>query len=188
MDINELAKQFVQVIVPLFTAGAVAAASEMGKQSIIALWEKIKAKMNEKGQGGTIQAVIERPNDGELQIELKVLIREILKEYPDLAQEAEQVINISASNGSVAAETITNSNVVVGQNAQIGDKYYFGANTAQSELEHQNAALRQYLLQLKTECYLSQTVKLHLKLFIFNSTPINSKKTLNNWKRQKTRK
>ncbi|GAB4542445.1 MAG: SUMF1/EgtB/PvdO family nonheme iron enzyme [Anaerolineales bacterium] len=163
MDINDLAKQLTPLIISLLTTGATAAAAKMGEETIATLWEKIRAKIDKKGQGEIAEKVKENPNDDDLKVELKVWIREVLKENPALAQEAQRAIQIRASGGSV----VVGENMTGGSISVFNDHHQETHITYQADKKDAPVSIEQlthdYLEHLKRDCEKLPLGTIHVK-------------------------
>jgi len=156
MDINELAKQFTEMVVPFLTAGATAAASEMGKQSVIALWEKIKPRVEAKEAAQeAVQDVIKNPEDKTALVSLEHQIRKILEKDPDLAVEVGQIIQAGDDNVIIGGD-VSGERIAVGKHIQQAEtiNIFYETGSSDSEKGKRKKAFETYLKNLQKNCYI----------------------------------
>jgi hypothetical protein len=114
MDTAELAKQvgvFLGPYLPFLMAGGTAAlqeaAEKIGKgtvEQVERLWDKLWPRLGSRPAGAeAARDAAKAPDDEEAQTVLRVQLRKLLTEEPELAAEVEQLLEEAKRPGAVAA-------------------------------------------------------------------------------------
>ncbi|MBI5822539.1 MAG: SUMF1/EgtB/PvdO family nonheme iron enzyme [Chloroflexi bacterium] len=149
MDIPQLAAKVAEILIPFLTAGATAAASEMGKQAVAALWEKLKPKVEAKEAArDAMEFLREEPENPSARDSLERQIRKILVEYPSLAEEVGQIVQAGDDNVIVGGN-VSGNNITIGKDITI--THIYGEKTSSPPVSMEQLT-HEYLQALAAEC------------------------------------
>jgi hypothetical protein len=149
MDIPQLAAKVVEVLTPYLTAGATAAASEMGKQAVIAFWEKLKPKMEEKESArDALEFLREEPENPSARDSVERQVRKILVDNPSLAAEVGQIIQAGDDN-IIVGGNVSGNHINIGKDITITHIYGDKASAPPVSVEQ---LTQEYLQALTAEC------------------------------------
>lgn len=153
MELKELAKQVVDMILPIAKLDAAKEIGEDFKEAtngtLRELWKKVKPLFIEE-----YEALKKDPDDSDTQAEARVALRKALNGKDDLKEELEKLL-AEAKKTEGGGVTISNSkNVIQGSNINVGGNFHLGDNNTTTNQHTKND-------EVGRDKYQSESINIH---------------------------